>query len=124
MSWGQYGATLVRKTTVGWLDLRKHHQEFHCLLAVFYNYVLIKFIYSDLIRHINDPEHPLTLEELQVVRKDLIRVDSEDSYVNVRYTPTISHCSMATLIGLCIKVRLIQALPRRYKVSFLILVLC
>jgi len=39
--------------------------------------------------------------------------------VVVRFTPTIPHCSMATLIGLCIRVRLIRALPDRFKVPFL-----
>ncbi|KAJ3156692.1 Mitotic spindle-associated MMXD complex subunit MIP18 [Geranomyces michiganensis] len=52
----------------------------------------------DLIRHINDPEHPLTLEQLN-------------------FTPTIPHCSMATLIGLCIRVRLLRLLPDRFKVD-------
>jgi len=28
-----------------------------------------------MIRDINDPEHPLTLEQLRVVQKELIRVD-------------------------------------------------
>ena len=37
--------------------------------------------------------------------------------VIVRFTPTIPHCSMATLIGLCIRVKLARSLPRRYKVS-------
>ena len=33
------------------------------------------------------------------------------------FTPTIPHCSMATLIGLSIRVRLLRALPRRFKVE-------
>jgi len=37
--------------------------------------------------------------------------------VVVRFTPTIPHCSMATLIGLCLRVKLTRSLPRRYKVS-------
>ena len=48
-----------------------------------------------------------------------ITVDQERSHVVVRFTPTIPHCSMATLIGLCIRVRLIRALPDRFKVPFL-----
>ena len=35
----------------------------------------------------------------------------------VFFTPTVSHCSMATLIGLCIRVQLLRALPRRFKVD-------
>ena len=35
----------------------------------------------------------------------------------VAFTPTIPHCSMATLIGLSIKVKLLRSLPQRFKVS-------
>lgn len=31
--------------------------------------------------------------------------------------PTIPHCSMATLIGLCIRVKLLRSLPSRFKVA-------
>lgn len=74
----------------------------------------------DLIRNINDPEHPLTLEQLNVVRQDLINIQDDLSSVVIRFTPTIPHCSMATLIGLCIRVCLIRALPSRFKVDILI----
>ncbi|URE20095.1 26S proteasome non-atpase regulatory [Musa troglodytarum] len=33
----------------------------------------------------------------------------------VTFTPTIEHCSMATLIGLCLRVKLMRSLPSRYK---------
>lgn len=46
----------------------------------------------DLIRLINDPEHPLTLEELHVVQQSLIKVDNEHNEVFVNFTPTIPHC--------------------------------
>ncbi len=72
----------------------------------------------DLIRNINDPEHPLTLEQLNVVQQGHIEVDDMESRALVYFTPTIPHCSMATLIGLSLKVRLIRSLPERYKASF------
>ena len=53
----------------------------------------------DLIRDINDPEHPLTLEQLNVVTEDQITVNQAKNDVTVLFTPTIPHCSMATLIG-------------------------
>lgn len=71
----------------------------------------------DLIRNINDPEHPLTLEELRVVEERNIIVNNDDSTVLVNFTPTIPHCSMATLIGLSIRVQLLRALPSRFKVT-------
>lgn len=70
----------------------------------------------DLIRSINDPEYPLTLEQLRVVTVDSVFVDNEHNQVRVLFTPTIPHCSMATLIGLSIRVKLLRALPRRFKV--------
>lgn len=53
----------------------------------------------DIIRNISDPEHPLTLEELRVVEECNIVVDNDKNLVHVYFTPTIPHCSMATLIG-------------------------
>ncbi|XP_067645964.1 MIP18 family protein galla-2 [Eurosta solidaginis] len=71
----------------------------------------------DLIRNINDPEHPLTLEELHVVQEDLIEVNDSKNEVFIHFTPTIPHCSMATLIGLSIRVKLLRSLPPRFKVN-------
>ncbi|CAH1390703.1 unnamed protein product [Nezara viridula] len=70
----------------------------------------------DLIRNINDPEHPLTLEELHVVDIDNIMVDNDNNRIEVLFTPTIPHCSLATLIGLTIRVQLLRSLPSRFKV--------
>mmetsp|Transcript_2153 Transcript_2153/g.3078 ORF Transcript_2153/g.3078 Transcript_2153/m.3078 type:complete len:160 (-) Transcript_2153:7-486(-) len=69
------------------------------------------------IRNINDPEHPLSLEQLNVVQLSLIKVDDAKSLVDIHFTPTIPHCSMATLIGLCIRVKLLRSLPRRFKIE-------
>eukprot|EP00058_Branchiostoma_floridae_P026969 XP_002612460.1 hypothetical protein BRAFLDRAFT_278958 [Branchiostoma floridae] len=66
---------------------------------------------------INDPEHPLTLEELNVIEQSRITVDEDNNHVSVEFTPTIPHCSMATLIGLSIRVKLLRALPTRFKVD-------
>ncbi|KAJ1899236.1 MIP18 protein galla-2 [Kickxella alabastrina] len=71
----------------------------------------------ELIRNINDPEHPLTLEQLHVANKDHVYVDDNSNHVLIEFTPTIPHCSMATLIGLCIRVRLLRSLPERFKVD-------
>lgn len=78
----------------------------------------------DIIRNIQDPEHPLTLEQLGVVSRKQIEVKEMSSIeghsiVDVRFTPTIPHCSMATLIGLSIRVKLLRSLPsnNRFKVT-------
>lgn len=71
----------------------------------------------DHIRDIKDPEHPYSLEELKVITEDAIEVDDNHSYVRVTFTPTVEHCSMATVIGLCLRVKLMRSLPQRYKVD-------
>ncbi|XP_058801092.1 MIP18 family protein galla-2 [Phymastichus coffea] len=74
----------------------------------------------ELLRHINDPEHPLTLEQLNVVEQSLIEVDNKNNEINVKFTPTIPHCSMATLIGLSIRTQLLRKIPPKFKVSVMI----
>ncbi|KAB0366642.1 hypothetical protein FD754_010798 [Muntiacus muntjak] len=70
----------------------------------------------DLIRSINDPEHPLTLE-LNAVEQVRVQVSDPESTVAVAFTPTIPRRSMATLIGLSIKVKLLRSLPQRFKMD-------
>ena len=50
-----------------------------------------------------------------MVTPDLIRVDGTS--IRVDFTPTIPNCTMATLIGLMIRVKLHRSLPSRYKVD-------
>ena len=69
------------------------------------------------IKDVNDPEHPYSLEQLAVVSPENIVVDDEKSRVTVYFTPTVEHCSMATLIGLSIRVQLLRVLPKRFKVD-------
>ncbi|KAK6934931.1 MIP18 family-like [Dillenia turbinata] len=69
------------------------------------------------IRDIKDPEHPYSLEELKVITEDVIEVDDKQSYVCVTFTPTVEHCNMATIIGLCLRVKIMRSLPSRYKVD-------
>ena len=70
----------------------------------------------DLIRGIKDPEHPLTLEELNVVQEEHTTVDEKEKLIEVVFTPTIEHCSLASLIGLCIQVKLLRSLPPEFKI--------
>jgi len=117
------------------------------------------------VRDVTDPEHPYTLEQLNVVSEDLIDVDDAGSCVRcagctgarartharhglsrvgawgvafkhahhttppnglhaclrvpdrMTFTPTVPHCSMSTLIGLCLRVKLLRALPGRFKLD-------
>ena len=96
----------------------------------------------DIIRSIEDPEHPHSLEQLGVVSLEQVEISStiancnklktnkittnnnNNNYqdkITVKFTPTIPHCSMATLIGLCLRVKLFRSLPpTKYKVDVLI----
>lgn len=56
----------------------------------------------DVIRSIRDPEKPNTLEELEVVTEKCVEVQElqEDEFlIIIKFSPTVPHCSLATLIG-------------------------
>jgi metal-sulfur cluster biosynthetic enzyme len=55
-----------------------------------------------------------------VITPDNIQVDDRNNSVKVHFTPTIPNCTMATLIGLMIRVKLHRSLPTRFKVDVLI----
>lgn len=70
----------------------------------------------DQIKTIRDPEKPNSLEELDVVLEDLITVEpfglKGDKFVaDIQFVPTVPHCNLATLIGLCIRTKLERTLP-------------
>ncbi|PHH87383.1 hypothetical protein CDD83_8937 [Cordyceps sp. RAO-2017] len=80
----------------------------------------------DLISTISDPEHPVSLGQLSVVNLPDIHITPSPSLgvpdlntivqVLVEITPTITHCSLATVIGLGVRVRLEQTLPPNYRI--------
>lgn len=79
----------------------------------------------DLTAHISDPEHPLSLGQLSIVNLEDIEVHDDGNpnhmaEVIIRITPTITHCSLATLIGLGIRVRLERSLPPRFRITILL----
>lgn len=79
----------------------------------------------DLISTMSDPEHPITLGSLAVVSLPDISItptlpnspQSTLRTVTVLVTPTIQHCSLATVIGLGVRVRLEESLPARFRVD-------
>ncbi|KAM4553127.1 cytosolic iron-sulfur assembly component 2A [Fundulus diaphanus] len=77
----------------------------------------------DVIRSIRDPEKPNTLEELDVVTEKCVELKelSDDEYlIIIKFSPTVPHCSLATLIGLCIQVKLQRCLPFKHKLEIYI----
>ncbi|EGI59471.1 UPF0195 protein [Acromyrmex echinatior] len=79
---------------------------------------------SYLLRTIKDPEKPQTLEQLDVVYEDCIKVCHSTpggvSVIRVEFNPTVPHCSLATLIGLCIRVKLERQLSASFKLDIYI----
>ncbi|XP_044374749.1 MIP18 family protein F45G2.10-like [Triticum aestivum] len=57
----------------------------------------------DTVQDIKDPEHPYSLEQIRCV------LSQESASVSqITFTPTVQHCSMATVIGLCLRLKLMQ----------------
>ena len=90
------------------------------------HHIMNRLTHTDLISPISDPEHPLTLGSLSVVNLPDIHLTptfpekgsaSALTTLTVLITPTITHCSLATVIGLGVRVRLEQSLPPRFRVD-------
>lgn len=73
----------------------------------------------ELIRDIQDPEHPYTLEDLGVVSPTNIKIYTVQNntnikctdglplkFIEVQFTPTVPHCSLVGIIGLSIAYQL------------------
>lgn len=75
-----------------------------------------------MIRDIKDPEHPYTLEQLRVVSEENIFVTDVGDlcFIKIFFTPTVSHCSLANLIGLCIRERLTRYLHKPSKIDIFV----
>ncbi|WCJ24905.1 Cytosolic iron-sulfur assembly component 2A [Euphorbia peplus] len=54
---------------------------------------------------------------LSVLSEESITVDDKLGRILITFTPTIQHCSMATVIGLCLRVKLQECFPPHYKVD-------
>lgn len=80
--------------------------------------------YSDLLRTIRDPEKPNTLEDLEVITDDSVRVqklgDAGYYAVRIDFNPTVPHCSLASLIGLCLRGKIQRDVVERIKLDIVI----
>lgn len=81
-------------------------------------------ILSDYIRTIRDPEKPSTLEDLNVIYEDGIFVKKSTAdnvhIVRIEFNPTVPHCSLATLIGLCIRIKIERSINHKLKLDIYI----
>lgn len=94
------------------------------ILVAVVTWYLLYFIIADCLRSIRDPEKPATLEDLNVIYEDGIFVmpptKSNVSVVRIEFNPTVPHCSLATLIGLCIRVKVERSLAHNIKLDIFI----
>ncbi|KAI5684196.1 hypothetical protein M9H77_05424 [Catharanthus roseus] len=74
-------------------------------------------VWTHYVRDIRDPEHPYSLEQLSVLSEESITVDEKLGRILITFTPTIQHCSMATVIGLCLREKLKDYFPPHFKVD-------
>lgn len=80
---------------------------------------LIETVY-DVCKGIKDPEKPQSLEELGVVKEEdihLLTLNDNTHVIQVQFTPTVPHCHLAAMIGLSLKLKLYQCLPKVYKID-------
>lgn len=85
--------------------------------------VQLQQLVFDLIRGIEDPEKPSNLEDLDVVNEQDVLVKKsgkEEFLIQIEFTPTVPHCSLAPLIGLCIRSKLQRSLTEKYKLDIYI----
>ncbi|XP_054712785.1 cytosolic iron-sulfur assembly component 2A-like [Uloborus diversus] len=73
----------------------------------------------DLIKNIRDPEKPQTLEELGVINESdiTVQVYAKCRMVKIELTPTVPHCSLATIIGLCVRIKLEKYWGKQWKLD-------
>jgi metal-sulfur cluster biosynthetic enzyme len=90
-----------------------------------HKYKLNKELIYELIKEIKDPEKDTTLEDLSIINEDNIFIVQTNSYdsINIIWTPTTPHCSLALQIGLSIRHKLnielkdLMGINYRYKLT-------
>ncbi|XP_057380867.1 cytosolic iron-sulfur assembly component 2A-like [Daphnia carinata] len=83
----------------------------------------IKEAITDLLRMVKDPEKPNTLGDLHVITDESVQVqpfEGNGYLVRIDFNPTVPHCSLASLIGLCIRGKIQQNVLERIKLDIVI----
>lgn len=84
--------------------------------------ILQETIY-DLISDIRDPEKAASLEDLNVVSEEGVnvkRLESGQVLASIEFVPTVPHCTLASIIGLSIRSKLVHSLPQKPKIDIFI----
>ncbi|GAA0158422.1 hypothetical protein LIER_15454 [Lithospermum erythrorhizon] len=69
------------------------------------------------VTYLLNPEHPYSLEQLSVLSEESVTVNEKLGRILITFRPTIQHCSMATVIGLCLREKLKNHFPPHFKVD-------
>ena len=75
------------------------------------------------MKTIKDPEKPNTLEDLQVITEESVQVqpfEGDGFLVRIDFNPTVPHCSLASLIGLCLRGKIQKNVVDRIKLDIVI----
>jgi len=79
---------------------------------------------TDILGNIRDPEKPNTLEELDVINESSVQVqplsDGQGYMVRIDFNPTVPHCSLASVIGLCLRTKINKNIMDRVKLDIVI----
>ena len=70
-----------------------------------------------MLHTIRDPEFPYTIGQLRVIEPSGVHFEEDTLKISISFKPTIEHCSMATLIGLAIRVKLLRHFPTNYRLD-------
>lgn len=54
-----------------------------------------------------------------VLREEFVKitVSNKDCLVSVEFCPTVPHCTLANMIGLCVRVKLFRCIKRNFKLE-------
>lgn len=75
------------------------------------------------MRTIRDPEKPNTLEDLEVITEESVQVqpfENDGFLIRIDFNPTVPHCSLASLIGLCLRGKIQKNVVERIKLDIVI----
>lgn len=99
-----------------------------CLIKFFVHLTTVMFLIycslindlTDLVRDIIDPSCLRTIEELDIVEPNSITINQDELLINIIFTPTNPEGELASLIGLCILVKLRRSVPTEYSVKIVV----
>ena len=84
---------------------------------------LLSLASTDFLRSIKDPEKPNSLGDLNVITEESVQVQpfGTDGYlVRIDFNPTVPHCSLASLIGLCLRGKIQKNMVEKIKFDIVI----